>query len=62
MVIGYTVEVMAVVCEHSFGQSLCRLGDNKVIEHLRHGLVRVSIHSDFLGHILDLMPFAKICV
>ena len=22
----------------------------------------VSIHSDFLGHILDLMPFAKICV
>ena len=53
---------MTVVCEWNFGQSLCRLGANKVIEHFRHGLVSVSIHSDFLGYILDLMPFAKICV
>ena len=61
-VIGNTVKVMAVVCDGYGGQSLCRLRDYKVFKDLRHGLARVSIHCDFSGHILDLMPFAKICV
>ena len=49
-VIGNTVDVVTIGVDGNIRQSLCCLGDDKVLKNLSHRLARLSIHRDFSCH------------